>query len=271
MGWYTCWVQRARLRNTHEIDRHTKRSNKASTATQNVLELPSTAMLAPCAVASAELLALIAPARSKLKVQGFFKPQGLQLRAQGFASNAQKGHNWQGVELGGTGETKTFSEVPAKRASPVLPHYLHRVPRRPPHRLQDLPGLDKFGLPHPTSIDLEPPAQSRCIKHGTGWTSADEVPLPCASHAPAPSQAARTTASPTEPIHLSPTTLATCPFGKCCLHCATRPQQQSRDKARGEYHRPRFCQDPTLAYNSSSSSSILQRGDASPTPNINVR
>ena len=31
------------------------------TYTQKVLELPSTAMFAPCAVASAELLALIAP------------------------------------------------------------------------------------------------------------------------------------------------------------------------------------------------------------------
>ena len=33
--------------------------------TQNVLELPSTAMLAPCTMASAELLALIAPCGSR--------------------------------------------------------------------------------------------------------------------------------------------------------------------------------------------------------------
>lgn len=38
------------------------RPNRGTTTnTQNVLELPSTAMLAPCAAASAELLALMAP------------------------------------------------------------------------------------------------------------------------------------------------------------------------------------------------------------------
>ena len=48
-------------------------------------------------------------------------------------------------------------------------------------------------------------------------TSKFHAPLLCVSHVALPSQGAKTTASPSAPMHFFPTVLAICPFGSRCL------------------------------------------------------
>ena len=110
------------------------------------------------------------------------------------------------------------------------PNITHHVLQRPLPQLKRPPGSNISGRRHQTSFDLSCSAATE--HHNKRRASAANYlsPLPCGSQALAPSQAARTTESPEILMHLSPTALASCPLGKCCLHHSDAARKASMKK-----------------------------------------